>query len=154
MTPPRKLTPEDREEIAREVRDYVGVDREDELARLRDRDSLDPIAIAHEVRVYSNSRPPPPALVLVQDRVRTRERTNTDRFDIEELQKELREATERAAAEKIAEARERALKAEKTVEDLEASFEKKIEKASDRRWEILIVVLTAIVAAIVGHYSK
>jgi hypothetical protein len=148
------LTPEDREEIARMAREYVGVDdaRSDALVRLRDRDSLDPIAIAHEVRVYSASRPPPPALVVVQERVRMRERTNTDRFDIEELQKQLRESTERAAAEKIAEARERALKAENETRELEASVEKRVEKASDRRWEILLAVLAAILGAVAGRY--
>ena len=156
MTPPRKLTPEDREEIAREVREYVGVEdsRGDALVRLRDRDSLDPIAIAHEVRVYSASRPPPPALVVVQERVRMRERTNTDRFDIEELQKQLRESTERAAAEKIAEARERALRAENEKKDLEATVEKRVEKASDRRWDVVLAVLAALAAAAVGHYVK
>jgi len=136
------------------AREYVGVDdaRSDALVRLRDRDSLDPIAIAHEVRVYSASRPPPPALVVVQERVRMRERTNTDRFDIEELQKQLRESTERAAAEKIAEARERALKAENETRELEASVEKRVEKASDRRWEILLAVLAAILGAVAGRY--
>jgi hypothetical protein len=154
VTPPRKLTPEDREEIARMAREYVGGDdpRTDALIALRDRDSVDPIAIAHEVRVYSASRPPPPALVVVQERVRMRDRSNTDRFDIEELQKQLRESTERAAAEKIAEARERALKAEAEKKDLEASVEKRVEKASDRRWEILLAVLAAIFAALAGRY--
>ena len=92
--------------------------------------------------------------MLVQDRVSARARTDTDRFDIEELQRQLRESTERAAADKIAEARERALKAERKTEELEASVEKKVEKASDRRWEILIVVLTAIGALVAGRYSK
>lgn len=155
VAPPRKLTPEDREKIERDVREYVGRETEDDaLVRLRERGSVDPIAIAHEVRVYSASRPPPAALVVVQDRVRTRDRTDTDRFDIEELQRQLREATERAAADKIAEARERALKAESEKDELQKSVTKKIEKAADRRWETLIAILAAIAAALAGHYIK
>jgi hypothetical protein len=140
--PPRRLTPEDRDAIEREVREYVGG-----VEVPRERDSLDRLAIAHEVRAYSASVPPPQALVVVQERVNTRPRTDTDRFDIEELQRQLREATERAAADKIAEARARALAAE-------AKLEERAGKTEDRWWQIAIGVLLALAAAVAGHFIK
>ncbi len=133
------------------AREYVGGIEVDPFPR--DRDSLDRLAIAQEVRAYSTSCPPP-ALVVVQERVQNRIRTDTDRFDIEELQRQLREAIERAAADKIAEARERALKAESEKAALEASIEKAVEKKSDRRWEIVVALLTVVAAAVIGHYYK
>ena len=134
------------------AREYVGGIEVDPFPR--DRDSLDRLVIAHEVRAYSTSCPPPPELVVVQERVQNRTRTDTDRFDIEELQRQLREAIERAAADKIAEARERALKAESEKAALEASIEKAVEKKSDRRWEIVVALLTVVAAAVIGHYYK
>jgi hypothetical protein len=130
VTPPRKLTPKDIRAIDQEfLRDYVEQDKKN--------------AIVEEVRVYTESQPPPRALVSVQERVRLRSRSDTDRFDIEELQRELREATERAAADKIAEERRRADDAVRALE-----------KAGDRRWDIVILILTATATAFAGHFIK
>ncbi len=102
-----------------------------------------------ELAAYIDSKPPPPLLLSAKERINARidarERLDTPAlgFILEDVQAQLRKSLERESEEKVREARERA-----------DAAEKRLEKSSDRRWDLVLLLLTAVASALAGHFLK
>lgn len=110
--------------------------------------------IDDELSAYIESRPPPKSLTTARERIEARTTTITGQWQIEEFARELRDATERAAADKLAEMKERYEEKIEVLVERVKTAERALEKAGDRRWELLLLGLTAISAAVAGHFIK
>ncbi len=100
--------------------------------------------IDEELVPYLESRPPPPMFLSAKERLNARidarQRLDTPAlgFILEDVQAQLRKSLEREHDDKV--------RAERA--------EKELEKARDRRWDLVLLGLTAVASALVGHFVK
>ena len=129
MSPPRRpplppvvLGPEDRQRIREEV--------------------------CEEMRRYAPSVPPPPGLEDDREVLRDRLETPTGRFRLDAIEAKIREQERRAAADKLAEAREVAAEFKRQLERLQEQQDRKLERQGDRRWEAWMLAPAALVGGL------
>lgn len=116
--------------------------------------------VDEELSTYIASQPPPPMLAHAKARLAARVATGepldtpTGRHLLEDVQEQVRAAAVRAAEDKMAETRQRA--ADKIAEAKERAerAEKALEKAGDRRWDLVLLVVTAVLGVLCGHFFK
>jgi hypothetical protein len=107
---------------------------------------------------YVDSRPPP--AMPVRERVEARIRegrsfaTDTGRFEVEELQREVKSMVERAAAEKLAQEEAKNKELQKQLDEVKARQAETAKERRGMRWDLVLAAVSAGLGALAGHYVK